>query len=188
MQDDDVNPGDNLFITGLSIRTANADLEDIFSKYGKVIKAEIMVDPHTRESRGFGFIRMATAEDADRALNGVTGTEIDGRMVTVEKAKRSRPRTPTPGRYYGPPKRGQIIDLLVVNLDMIVIMTDIIWIVMILPDMIVTKETVMIAMIAMIGTTATTIAMIVMTVVPHHQDMILTLLVPDHLIKEKGEK
>lgn len=65
-----------------------------------------MVDPHTRESRGFGFIRMSTAEDAERAMTGVSGTEIDGRVVTVEKAKRSRPRTPTPGRYYGPPKRG----------------------------------------------------------------------------------
>lgn len=65
-----------------------------------------MVDPHTRESRGFGFIRMATAEDAERAMTSINGTEIDGRVITVEKAKRSRPRTPTPGRYYGPPKRG----------------------------------------------------------------------------------
>lgn len=46
-----------------------------------------MYDPHTRESRGFGFIRMANAEDAERALNGVSGTEIDGRVVTVEKVK-----------------------------------------------------------------------------------------------------
>ncbi|KAI8979472.1 hypothetical protein BDF20DRAFT_869792 [Mycotypha africana] len=65
-----------------------------------------MVDPHTRESRGFGFIRMANPDEADRAMQGVSGTEIDGRIVTVEKAKRSRPRTPTPGRYFGPPKRG----------------------------------------------------------------------------------
>jgi transformer-2 protein len=65
-----------------------------------------MFDPHTRESRGFGFIRMQNPDDAERAIAGISGTEVDGRVVTVEKAKRSRPRTPTPGRYYGPPKRG----------------------------------------------------------------------------------
>ncbi|KAI8368235.1 uncharacterized protein BYT42DRAFT_504010, partial [Radiomyces spectabilis] len=81
------NPGDNLFITGLSIRTSSAELEELFSKYGKVQKAEVMYDPHTRESRGFGFIRMQTAEDADRALQAVSGTEIDGRTVTVEKVQ-----------------------------------------------------------------------------------------------------
>ncbi|OAD05140.1 hypothetical protein MUCCIDRAFT_124939, partial [Mucor lusitanicus CBS 277.49] len=79
------NPGDNLFITGLSIRTNGADLEELFVKYGKVIKAEIMFDPHTRESRGFGFIRMQNPEDAERAIVGISGTEVDGRVVTVEK-------------------------------------------------------------------------------------------------------
>ncbi|CAO3682104.1 unnamed protein product [Rhizopus stolonifer] len=59
---EDENPGDNLFITGLTIRTSGPDLEDIFNKFGRVIKAEIMLDPHTRESRGFGFIRMANPE------------------------------------------------------------------------------------------------------------------------------
>ncbi|KAG2223939.1 hypothetical protein INT45_009391 [Circinella minor] len=100
------NPGDNLFITGLTTRTNSADLEELFNKYGKIQKAEVMYDPHTRESRGFGFIRMASSEDADRAITGINGTELDGRIVTVEKARRARPRTPTPGRYYGPPKRG----------------------------------------------------------------------------------
>ena len=65
-----------------------------------------MFDPHTRESRGFGFIRMANSNEAQKAIDGISGSEIDSRVVTVEKAKRSKPRTPTPGRYYGPPKRG----------------------------------------------------------------------------------
>ncbi|KAG1113744.1 hypothetical protein G6F42_014377 [Rhizopus arrhizus] len=69
-EEEDINPGDNLFITGLSIRTNGADLEELFVKYGKVIKAEIMFDPHTRESRGFGFIRMQNPEDAERAIVG----------------------------------------------------------------------------------------------------------------------
>ncbi|ORZ16226.1 hypothetical protein BCR42DRAFT_414600 [Absidia repens] len=104
--EEELNPGDNLFVTGLSSKTSSAQLEDVFSKHGVVQKAEVMYDPHTRESRGFGFIQMQNAEDASRAMEAVHATDIDGRMVTVEKAKRAKPRTPTPGRYHGPPKRG----------------------------------------------------------------------------------
>jgi transformer-2 protein len=106
-EDHDTNPGDNLFVTGLSYKTASADLEELFNKYGKVQKAEVIYDPHTRESRGFAFIRMNSGEDADRCVDSLNGMLVDGRAITVEKAKRSRPRTPTPGRYYGPPKRGK---------------------------------------------------------------------------------
>jgi RNA recognition motif-containing protein len=44
-----------------------------------------MYDPHTRESRGFGFIQMQNTEDANRAMEAVNATDIDGRIVTVEK-------------------------------------------------------------------------------------------------------
>lgn len=74
------------------------------------------------------------------------------------------------------------VGLLVVTLDMTVTMKDLTLTVMILPDTTVTKGIAMTAMIAMIGTTVTT-AMTAMTVAHHHQDMIPTLLVPDHLIK-----
>ncbi|CAO3628079.1 unnamed protein product [Cunninghamella blakesleeana] len=105
LADEEANSGDNLFVTGLSSKTNGARLEELFAKHGVVHKAEVMYDPHTRESRGFGFIRMANGDDANCAMDAIHGTEIDGRVVTVEKAKRSRPRTPTPGRYHGPPKR-----------------------------------------------------------------------------------
>jgi transformer-2 protein len=48
---------------------------------------------------------MDTQEDADNAINTLNSTEQHGKIVTVEKARRGRARTPTPGRYYGPPKR-----------------------------------------------------------------------------------
>ncbi|CAG8553019.1 4390_t:CDS:2 [Funneliformis caledonium] len=103
--EENLNPGNNLFVTGLSMRTGDRELEDIFSKYGKVLKAQIMYDPHTRESRGFGFVTMETLDEAESAKEGISGSDINGRVLTVEKARRSRARTPTPGRYYGPPKR-----------------------------------------------------------------------------------
>jgi transformer-2 protein len=80
-----------------------------------------MYDPHTRESRGFGFVTMESAEEAEAAITALNATEMMGKAITVEKvrfwptlsrsmlnvsqARRGRARTPTPGRYYGPPKR-----------------------------------------------------------------------------------
>ena len=68
-----------------------------------------MLDPHTKESRGFGFVNMVTAEQADAAKEGLQGEVIEGRTLSIEKARRARPRTPTPGKYFGPPKRGKFI-------------------------------------------------------------------------------
>jgi len=99
------NPGNNLHVSGLSSRVDNRDLETAFGKYGKVAKAAVMYDPHTRESRGFGFVTMETAADAEACVANLNGTEMKGRNITVEKARRGRARTPTPGRYFGPPKR-----------------------------------------------------------------------------------
>lgn len=79
-------------------------MEDLFAKYGAVDKCQIMTDPHTRESRGFGFVNMADVTGADSAVSALNGTVVSGRTLSIEKAKRKRPRTPTPGKYFGPPK------------------------------------------------------------------------------------
>ena len=67
------------------------ELEELFSKYGKVDKVNIMTDPHTKESRGFGFVKMNTSEEADAAKDALTGEERYGRVMTIEKARRARP-------------------------------------------------------------------------------------------------
>ncbi|KAB8229367.1 RNA recognition motif domain-containing protein [Aspergillus alliaceus] len=102
-----VNTGSNLFVTGIHPRLTESDISRLFEKYGDVENCSIMVDPHTKESRGFGFVKMVTAEQADAAKEGLQGEVIEGRTLSIEKARRSRPRTPTPGKYFGPPKRGQ---------------------------------------------------------------------------------
>ncbi|KIP04932.1 hypothetical protein PHLGIDRAFT_176971 [Phlebiopsis gigantea 11061_1 CR5-6] len=99
------NPGNNLHVSGLSHRVDTRDLEQAFAKIGRVKKAQVMYDPHTRESRGFGFVTMESAEEADAAITALNSTDIMGKTITVTKARRGRGRTPTPGRYYGPPKR-----------------------------------------------------------------------------------
>ncbi|RDB28027.1 putative RNA-binding protein C25G10.01 [Hypsizygus marmoreus] len=101
-----VNPGNNLHVSGLHHKVDTRDLEAAFAKIGRVKKASVMYDPHTRDSRGFGFVTMETAEEADAAITALNSTDLMGKVMNVEKARRGRARTPTPGRYYGPPKRG----------------------------------------------------------------------------------
>ncbi|KAI9007773.1 hypothetical protein DFJ74DRAFT_712013 [Hyaloraphidium curvatum] len=100
------NPGNNLFVSGVSNRVRDEDLETLFQRYGRLEKCTIVLDPHTKESRGFAFITFERPEDADSAIAGLNGTVLENRTLVVEKAKRGRARTPTPGRYFGPPKTG----------------------------------------------------------------------------------
>lgn len=102
--EDAKNEGTNLFVTGLARSVTEAELEDLFAKSGPVEKVQIMVDPHSRDSRGFGFVNMATVKGADAAMADLNGYSLENKTLAVEKAKRKRPRTPTPGKYFGPPK------------------------------------------------------------------------------------
>lgn len=104
--DESTNPGSNLFVTGIHPRLSEEEVTRLFEKYGQVEKCNIMRDPHTRDSRGFGFVKMVTADEADAAKEGLQGDIYEGRTLSIEKARRARPRTPTPGKYFGPPKRG----------------------------------------------------------------------------------
>ncbi|KAI3906515.1 hypothetical protein MKW98_009423 [Papaver atlanticum] len=97
------NPGNNLYVTGLSPRITKKELEKHFSSEGgKVVDIHLVVDPRTRESRGFGFVTMSNVEEANCCLKYLDRSVLEGRVITVEKAKRRRGRTPTPGRYLGP--------------------------------------------------------------------------------------
>jgi hypothetical protein len=103
------NPGSNLFVTGIHPNLTEEEVTRLFEKYGEVEKCNIMRDPHTKESRGFGFVKMVTSEQADAAKEGLQGEVHQGRTLSIEKARRAKPRTPTPGKYYGPPKRGKLL-------------------------------------------------------------------------------
>jgi len=97
----EANQGNNLHVSGLAKSVDVPALEEVFGKIGKIYKVEIMQDPHTQESRGFGFVKMDTPEDAATCVEQLNGTPIDGKNITVAFAKRGRARTPTPGQYHG---------------------------------------------------------------------------------------
>ncbi|KAA0025634.1 serine/arginine-rich splicing factor SR45a [Cucumis melo var. makuwa] len=95
------NPGNTLYVTGLSTRVTERDLEDHFSKEGKVASCFLVVEPRTRISRGFAFVTMDNVDDANRCVKHLNQSVLEGRYITVEKSRRKRPRTPTPGHYLG---------------------------------------------------------------------------------------
>ncbi|CAE6451789.1 unnamed protein product [Rhizoctonia solani] len=99
------NPGNNLHVSGLSSRVDNRMLDEAFGKYGKVAKAAVVYDPHSRESRGFAFVTMESVEEAEAAIAGLHNVELAGKPIIVEKARRGRARTPTPGKYLGTGRR-----------------------------------------------------------------------------------
>ncbi|WWC62445.1 uncharacterized protein I303_105041 [Kwoniella dejecticola CBS 10117] len=97
------NQGNNLHVSGLHRSVDEPRLKEFFSStLGKpVVKAQIMLDPHSQESRGFGFVMVETSEDALVAIEKLNGQQLEGKTVTIAHARRGRARTPTPGRYHG---------------------------------------------------------------------------------------
>eukprot|EP00252_Welwitschia_mirabilis_P019862 TRINITY_DN4709_c0_g1_i3.p1 TRINITY_DN4709_c0_g1~~TRINITY_DN4709_c0_g1_i3.p1 ORF type:complete len:155 (-),score=22.96 TRINITY_DN4709_c0_g1_i3:1390-1854(-) len=83
--DDAENPGNTLYVTGLSTRVTEKTLEEHFSKEGKVVDCRLVVEPRTRLSRGFGFVTMDTIEDAERCVKYLNQSILEGRFITVEK-------------------------------------------------------------------------------------------------------
>ena len=76
-----------LFIGGLSFSTSTERLRELFGQAGGVESAAVVMDRDTGRSRGFGFVEMATAEEAEAAVTKFNGQEVDGRTLKVELAK-----------------------------------------------------------------------------------------------------
>ncbi len=83
-----------LYVGNLSYSTHEQDLREAFSQFGEVVSATLITDQATGRSKGFGFVEMATDEDAGKAITGLNGTTFMERTITVNEA---RPRTERPG-------------------------------------------------------------------------------------------
>jgi RNA recognition motif-containing protein len=75
-----------LFIGGLAFSTSTERLREAFGEVGQVESAAVVTDRDTGQSRGFGFVEMATAEEAAQAIARFNGKDLDGRQLRVEKA------------------------------------------------------------------------------------------------------
>jgi cold-inducible RNA-binding protein len=76
-----------LFVGNLSFNTTENDLRDTFAAHGTVNEVNLLMDKDTGRPRGFGFVTMSTAEEAEAAISALNGKEIDGRALTVNVAK-----------------------------------------------------------------------------------------------------
>ena len=94
-----------LLVGNLSFNTTENDLQDAFAQFGTVTETNLMMDRMTNRPRGFGFVTMGSAEEAQKAIEALNGKELDGRALTVNVAKPREERAPGGGgggrREYG---------------------------------------------------------------------------------------
>jgi heterogeneous nuclear ribonucleoprotein A1/A3 len=79
--------GHKLFIGGLAWTTDEAGLQDAFGKYGQVLSARVIMDRQTNRSKGYGFVTFASREEAEQAVQGLNGQDLDGRTIRCDFAQ-----------------------------------------------------------------------------------------------------
>src|SRR4051812_20057676 len=82
-----------LFVGNLSFKITENDLQDTFAAHGTVVETNLMMDRATGRPRGFAFVTMASAEEAQKAIDALNGATVGGRNLTVNEA---RPKTERP--------------------------------------------------------------------------------------------
>jgi RNA recognition motif-containing protein len=76
-----------LYVGNLPFQLNGSDLEQLFSQFGEVQSAQVVEDRDTGRSRGFGFVEMVGAADAQAAIDGLDGRDYEGRRLTVNEAR-----------------------------------------------------------------------------------------------------
>ena len=77
----------NLYVGNLPYRMTEDALRQEFEQYGQVASCTIIMDKATGQSKGFGFLEMPTSEEAQAAITGLNGREIQGRRLNVNEAR-----------------------------------------------------------------------------------------------------
>jgi len=86
----------NIFVGNLSFGATEDAVRSVFQAYGTVDRVSIITDRDTGQAKGFGFVEMSNAAEADRAIAGLSGTQLEGRAMTVNEA---RPKADRNNRY-----------------------------------------------------------------------------------------
>lgn len=80
-----------LFVSRLSSYTTNEHLKKLFSPFGKVLEARLVLDSKTQRPKGFGFVTYESEVEAQKALKAMNGRIVDGRLIFVEISKTEKP-------------------------------------------------------------------------------------------------
>jgi len=89
----------NIYVGNMSFDTSESDLQAAFATYGAVSTARVATDRDTNRPRGFGFVEMASQTEAQAAIAGLNGTELQGRTLTVNEARPREERGSGGGGY-----------------------------------------------------------------------------------------
>jgi cold-inducible RNA-binding protein len=89
-----------LFIGKLSYNTTDATLQTLFEQFGKVISAQVIKDRDSGQSKGFAFVEMEDAAEAQKAINMLDGKEFEGRMIVVNEARPREDRSEGGGNNF----------------------------------------------------------------------------------------
>jgi RNA recognition motif-containing protein len=83
-----------LFVGGIPYTVTSSQLEEIFSKLGKVVSCDVITDRYSGQSKGFAFVEMENDKEADEAIKKLNETELEGKKIAVSVArpKEKRPR------------------------------------------------------------------------------------------------
>jgi RNA recognition motif-containing protein len=84
--------GSRIYVGGLPYAVDEPRLGDLFTEHGNVESVRVITDRVTGRSRGFGFVEMASDEEAAAAIEALNGSEMDGRTLTVNEARPLEPR------------------------------------------------------------------------------------------------
>lgn len=76
-----------VYVGGLPYSVTEGQLQEIFSEHGTVESAQVIADKFTGQSRGFGFVEMSSGSEAQKAIEALNGTQLDGRTLVVNEAK-----------------------------------------------------------------------------------------------------
>ncbi len=79
--------GKKLYVGGLPYSVSDGTLEQMFTEFGSVESAKVITDRMDGRSRGFGFVEMSSQAEAQASIEGVNGTQMDGRTLTVNEAR-----------------------------------------------------------------------------------------------------
>jgi RNA recognition motif-containing protein len=76
-----------LYVGGLPYSVTEGQLQEIFTAHGTVESAKVISDKFTGQSRGFGFVEMSSGGEAQKAIQALNGTQLEGRTLVVNEAK-----------------------------------------------------------------------------------------------------
>jgi RNA recognition motif-containing protein len=82
----------NMYVSNLGFHATSEDLKTLFSQFGEVTSAKVIMDRETGKSRGFGFVEMTSTEEGHNAMAKLNGKEMEGRFISVSLAREKEHR------------------------------------------------------------------------------------------------